>query len=50
MQEGSEAAPEEHSSSGFLAAGLLVEQALGKKKQVMIGRTGSRSEFPYVMR
>lgn len=47
MQGGSESALEEHSSSGFQAEGLLVEQALGKKKQVMIERRGIRSESLY---
>ena len=50
MQGGSEPALEGHSFSGFLAEGLLVEQARGKKEQVTFERTGIRSESLYVMR
>ena len=50
MQGESEPALEEHSSSGFLVEGLLVEQVLGKKKQVTFERRGIRSESPDAMR
>lgn len=50
MQGGSEPALEEHSSSGFLAEGRLVEQARGRERQVMFERTGIRSESLYARR
>ena len=47
MQEGSEPALEEHSSSGSLAEGRLVVQALGKTKREAFERKGIRSESLY---